>query len=62
MGLGTYYKEEGLLDKAKKQFKKALEVDPEHQIALKELGLTDKRKKKGLTKIFKPLGKKRKRS
>ncbi len=62
VGLGTYYKEEGLLDKAKKQFKKALEVDPEHQIALKELGLTEKPKKRGLTGIFKPLGKKKKKS
>jgi len=62
VGLGTYYKEEGLLDKAKKQFKKALEVDPEHQIALKELGLTEKPKKKGLTRIFKHLGKKKKES
>jgi curved DNA-binding protein CbpA len=60
VGLGTYYKEEGILDKAKKQFKKALEVDPEHKIALKELGLTEKPKKKGLTGVFKSLGKKKK--
>jgi curved DNA-binding protein CbpA len=59
MGLGTFYKEEGVLDKAKKQFKKALEVDPEHQIALKELGLTEKSKKKGVTGIFKSLRKKK---
>jgi len=59
IGLGTYYKGEGLLDKAKKQFKKALEVDPEHKIALKELGLAEKPKKKGLTGIFKSLGKKK---
>ena len=62
IGLGTYYREEGFLDKAKKQFKKALEVDPEHQIALKELGLTEKPKKKGLTGIFKSSGKKKKKS
>jgi curved DNA-binding protein CbpA len=59
MGLGMYYKEEGFLDKAKKQFKKALEVDPEHHIALRELGLTEKPKKKGLTGIFKSLAKKK---
>jgi curved DNA-binding protein CbpA len=53
VGLGTYYKEEGFFDKAKKQFKKALEIDPENKIALKELGLTEERKKKGLTGIFK---------
>ncbi len=62
MGLGMYYKGEGFLDKAKKQFKKALEVDPEHHIALRELGLTEKRKKKGLTGIFKTLAKKKKKS
>jgi curved DNA-binding protein CbpA len=60
--LGKYYKEEGFSDKAKKQFKKALEVDPEHHVALKELGLTEKRKKKGIKGIFKPLGKKKKTS
>lgn len=59
MGLGMYYKEEGFFDKAKKQFKKALEVDPEHHIALRELGLTEKPKKKGLTGIFKSLAKKK---
>lgn len=53
VGLGTYYKEEGFFDKAKKQFKKALEIDPENKIALKELGLTEERKKKGLAGIFK---------
>jgi curved DNA-binding protein CbpA len=58
MGLGMYYREEGFLDKAKKQFKKALEVDPEHHVALRELGLTEKPKKKGLTGIFKSLAKK----
>ncbi|NIO47995.1 MAG: DnaJ domain-containing protein [Candidatus Aminicenantes bacterium] len=62
VGLGTYYKEEGILDKAKKQFKKALEVDPEHKIALEELGLTEKHKKRGLPGIFKPVAKKKKKS
>ena len=61
MGLGTYYKEEGFFDKAKKQFKKTLEIDPENKIALKELGLTEKLKKKGLMGIFKQLGKKKKK-
>ena len=59
--LGTYYKEEGFFDKAKKQFKKVLEIDPENKIALEELGLTGKPKKKGLTGIFKQLGKKKKK-
>jgi curved DNA-binding protein CbpA len=59
VGLGTYYKEERFFDKAKKQFKEALEIDPENKIALKELGLTEKPKKKGLTGIFKQLGKKK---
>jgi curved DNA-binding protein CbpA len=61
VGLGTYYKEEGFFDKAKKQFKKVLEIDPENKIALEELGLTEKPKKKGLTGIFKQLGKKKKK-
>lgn len=61
VGFGTYYKEEGFFDKAKKQFKKALEIDPENKIALKELGLTEELKKKGLTGIFKHLGKKKKK-
>jgi curved DNA-binding protein CbpA len=61
VGFGTYYKEEGFFDKAKKQFKKALEMDPENKIALKELGLTEELKKKGLTGIFKKLGKKKKK-
>jgi len=65
VGLGTYYKEEGLLVKARKQFRKALEIDPEHKIALKELGLTEKpEKKKGLKGIlpFGRSGKKKKKS
>ncbi len=61
VGLGTYYKEEGFFDKAKKQFKKALEINPENKTALKELGLTEELKKKGLTGIFKHLGKKKKK-
>jgi tetratricopeptide (TPR) repeat protein len=61
VGFGTYYKEEGIFDKAKKQFKKALEIDPENKIALKELGLTEELKKKGLKGIFKHLGKKKKK-
>jgi len=61
VGLGTYYKGEGFFDKAKKQFKKTLEIDPENKIALKELGLTEKLKKKGLMGIFKQLGKKKKK-
>lgn len=63
VGFGIYYKEEGLLVKAKKQFKKALGIDPEHKVALKELGLKEKpEKKKGLTGIFsfEPFRKKKK--
>jgi hypothetical protein len=57
-----WHKGEGFLDKAKEQFKKALEVDPEHKIALKELDLTEKPKKKRPTGIFKPMAKRKKKS
>jgi len=53
IGLGLMYKKEGLKFKASKQFRKALDIEPKHQIALKELGLTGKDgKKKGLKGIF----------
>lgn len=37
VGLGVLYKREGLHIKSKKQFQKALQIDPDHKIALKEL-------------------------
>jgi curved DNA-binding protein CbpA len=37
VGLGVLYKKEGLLIKAKKQFERALQIDPDHKIALREL-------------------------
>jgi curved DNA-binding protein CbpA len=40
--LGLLYKKEGLLIKAKKQFEKALQIDPDHRIARREL-LRDKK-------------------
>jgi curved DNA-binding protein CbpA len=47
--LGLLYKREGLMVKAKKQFRKALSIDPGHRAALKELKLEGKsEKKKGL--------------
>jgi len=54
VGLGFLYKHEGLLARAKKQFEKALEIDPEHEIAKQTLrrvfGKDDK--KKGLKGIL----------
>ncbi len=46
VGLGLLYKNEGLLVKARKQFERALKVDPEHPIALKEMSRTEKKEKK----------------
>ena len=37
IGLGLLYKKEGLMARAKKQFEKAVEVDPEHAVARQEL-------------------------
>jgi curved DNA-binding protein CbpA len=37
VGLGVLYKKEGLHIKAKKQFERALQIDPDHKIARKEL-------------------------
>jgi len=63
VGLGTYYKQEGLLVKAKRHFRKALDIEPENKIALKELDMTGKPKKKGLKGIlsFEVFGKKKKK-
>jgi curved DNA-binding protein CbpA len=52
IGLGIFYKKQGFRAKAKKQFNKALEIDPGHSAALKELneiyGEEEKKKGKGL--------------
>ncbi len=46
IGLGLLYKKEGLEVKSRKQFERALRVDPDHPIARKELGKTEKKDKK----------------
>jgi curved DNA-binding protein CbpA len=46
VGLGLLYKNEGLAVKARKQFERALKVDPDHPIAQKEMSRTDKNDKK----------------
>jgi len=48
VGLGILYKREGLLIRAKKQFEKALSIDPEHRIAIREMDGFGKKKKKTL--------------
>jgi curved DNA-binding protein CbpA len=49
VGLGVLYKNEGLLTKAARQFRKALELDGEHEAAVHELAsLTKDEKKTGL--------------
>ena len=40
--MGILYKKEGLLIKAKKQFERALQIDPDHKIAKRELRGEDK--------------------
>lgn len=47
VGLGLLYKKAGLVVKARKQFEKALNLDPDHSIACRELGPPEKKKKKG---------------
>jgi len=55
--LGLLYKKEGLQIKAKKQFEKALQIDPDHRIAKKELlGEKKRSEKKSLKEMtFKDL-------
>lgn len=55
--LGILYKKEGLHIKAKKQFEKALQIDPDHRIAKKELlGRKKESEKKSLKEMtFKDL-------
>jgi curved DNA-binding protein CbpA len=61
--LGEFYNQEGLSVKAKKQFKKALDIDPEHEKTLKALGLTETSgKKKGLKGILSSSKKKKKKA
>jgi len=53
VGLGMFYKKEGLKVKASKQFEKALAIDPDHKIALREMNMTGKSsKKKGLKELL----------
>ncbi len=52
VGLGFLYKNEGLLTKASKQFKKALEADPDHKLARQELQQINKdARPKGLKRL-----------
>ncbi len=47
VGLGILYKQEGLLTRATRQLQKALEVDPSHETARRELEALEKGGKKG---------------
>jgi tetratricopeptide (TPR) repeat protein len=46
VGLGLLYKKEGLLVKARKQLEKAVSIDPDHKVALRELRDSGETKKK----------------
>jgi tetratricopeptide (TPR) repeat protein len=50
VGLGMLYKQEGMMTKATRQFQKALELDGEHALALKELDDLTGGEKKGWLK------------
>lgn len=52
VGLGKLYKKEGLFIKAKKQFEKAINIDPDHKIALREMNGFGEKKKKTLKDFF----------
>jgi len=54
IGLGLLYKQEGLLNRAKKQFERALEMDNEHELAKREIRLLSEKpgEKKGLRGIL----------
>lgn len=53
VGLGLFYKQEGLRARASKHFLKALELDPDHSIALREVAEEAKSKrKKGLKELL----------
>jgi len=61
VGLGLLYKREGLFIKAKKQFEKALGIDPDHRVAQREMNGLQKKKKKTIKDFlsFEPFGKKK---
>lgn len=62
VALGEFYSLEGLTVKSRRQFKKALDIEPEHEVALKALGLAvTSVKKKGLKGVL-SLSKKKKKS
>jgi Tfp pilus assembly protein PilF len=52
VGLGILYKKEGLTTRAKRQFERALEIEPSHQAARQEMDSmgekSEDRKGKGL--------------
>ena len=52
VGLGMLYKNEGLKIKAGNQFKKAIEADPEHQLARQQYAEVTGAKKKGRSDFF----------
>ncbi len=61
VALGEFYSREGLSVKSRRQFKKALDIEPDHEVALVALGLVDASdKKKGLKGVL-SLGKKKKK-
>jgi curved DNA-binding protein CbpA len=63
VALGEFYSLEGLTIKSRRQFKKALDIEPEHEVALKALGLADPSdKKKGLKGALSFSKKKKKKS
>jgi curved DNA-binding protein CbpA len=62
IGLGLFYKQQGFRARAKKQFKKALEIDPGHSVALKELAeISEEEEKKKGKGLFSFIQKKRKK-
>ncbi len=52
VGLGMLYKKEGLKVKAGNQFKKAIEADPEHQLARQQYRELNGDKKKSVSELF----------
>jgi len=61
VGLGLLYKREELFIKAKKQFEKALSIDPDHKVAKREISGFGEKKKKTLKDFlsFELFGKKK---
>jgi len=61
VGLGLLYKREGLFIKSKKQFEKALGIDPDHKVAQREMNGLQEKKKKTIKDFlsFEPFGKKK---